>query len=148
MSKGDAETVEAYLAALPEERREVVERVRQTILANLPEGYEEAMSWGMISYQIPLERYPDTYNGKPLAYINLAAQKRHYALYLMSVYQDEALAAELKAGFEAADKPLDMGKSCLRFRKLEDVPLDVIADVVASVPPDDFIARYEASRTR
>jgi uncharacterized protein YdhG (YjbR/CyaY superfamily) len=147
MVKSDTTTVDAYLAELPDERREVIERVRETILANLPDGYEEAMAWGMISYQIPLARYPDTYNGKPLAYISLAAQKRHYALYLMGVYQDAALEAELKAGFAAAGKSLDMGKSCLRFRKLEDVPLDIIAKVVASVSPDAFIARYEASRT-
>lgn len=148
MVKSKAETVDAYLAELPDERREVIQQVREIILSNLPEGYEETMAWGMITYQIPLARYPDTYNGKPLAYISLAAQKRHYALYLTCVYQDEALEAELKAGFEAAGKPLDMGKSCLRFRKLEDVPLNVIANIVASVPPDDFIASYEASRKR
>jgi uncharacterized protein YdhG (YjbR/CyaY superfamily) len=148
MVKRDAETVEAYLEELPEERRKVIAQVRETILEHLPEGYEESMSWGMISYEIPLERYPDTYNGKPLAYITLAAQKRHYALYLMGVYQDEGLASQLRAGFEAAGKSLDMGKSCLRFRKLEDVPLDVIGDVVASVPPETFIERYEASRRK
>ena len=109
MVKSDAETVDAYLAELPDDRRKVVEQVRETILANLPEGYEEAMGWGMISYQIPLARYPDTYNGKPLAYINLAAQKRHYALYLMGVYQDEALAVALKAGFAVAGKRAGYG---------------------------------------
>jgi len=146
MVKSQAATVEAYLAELPPERRAIVEAVREVVLANLPDGYRETMNWGMITYEIPLARYPDTYNGKPLMYAAIAAQKHHISLYLMGAYQDSEQETELKAGFANAGKKLDMGKSCVRFRKLEDLPLDVIGRVVASTSPDAFIAAYEARR--
>lgn len=148
MGKSTIATAEAYLSGLPEERREVVAVVRQLILTNLPEGYQETVNWGMISYAIPLERYPKTYNKQPLSYIALASHKSYISLYLMSVYGDPQQEAWLTEAFAQAGKKLDMGKSCLHFRKLEDLPLDVIADVVASTPPDQYIARYEASRKR
>lgn len=148
MARSDATTVEEYLNELPEARRQIVSAVRELVLRNLPEGYQETMNWGMISYEIPLERYPDTYNGQPLSYISLAAQKNHVALYLMNVYQDAELERWLKAEYEKAGKKLDMGKSCLRFRRLDDLPLEVIAQVVASTSPPEFIARYEASRRK
>lgn len=148
MGKSTIATAEAYLSGLPEERREVVAVVRQLILTNLPEGYQETVNWGMISYAIPLERYPKTYNKQPLSYIALASHKSYISLYLMSVYGDPQQEAWLAEAFAQAGKKLDMGKSCLHFRKLEDLPLDVIADVVASTPPDQYIARYEASRKR
>src|SRR5436305_7075307 len=88
MVQSKAATVEEYLSELPEERRKVVAAVRQVILDHLPAGYREAVCWGMIGYGIPLERYPTTYNGQPLGYVSLAAQKNHYALYLMCVYGD------------------------------------------------------------
>lgn len=146
--KSGATTVEAYLEELPEERRQVVSTVRGAILESLPNGYVESMNWGMISYEIPLEDYPTTYNGKPLSYAALAAQKRHYALYLMNVYQDPRLEKKLVDGFEEAGKKLDMGKSCVRFRKLEDLPLDVIREIIASTKPSELIARYEKSRKK
>lgn len=148
MAQSKAGTVEEYLEELPEERRAVVAAVRDAILENLPEGYEETMRWGMISYEIPLSRYPETYNDQPLGYVGLAAQKRHYALYLMSCYQDSESEALLRRGFEEAGKKLDMGKSCVRFKRLEDLPLEAIGRVVASTPPDGMIATYEASRRR
>jgi uncharacterized protein YdhG (YjbR/CyaY superfamily) len=146
MVKSEAETVEGYLAALPEDKRDVVEKVRAVILKHLPEGYVETINWGMISYEIPLETYPDTYNGKPLSYAALAVQKRHFSLYLNGVYQNPDLEAELRQGFEEAGKKLDMGKSCVRFKGLDAVPLEVIGDVIASTPPHAYIAQYEASR--
>ena len=100
----------------------------------------------MITYCVPLERYPHTYNEKPLGVAALAAQKNYYALYLNSVYQDERLATRLRDACAKAGKKLDMGKSCIRFRKLDDLPLDAIGDIVASVPVDDFIAQYERAR--
>jgi hypothetical protein len=148
MVKSDAKTVEAYLNGLSEDRRGVVSKVRNAILESLPDGYVESMNWGMISYEIPLEVYPDTYNGEPLSYAMLAAQKNHYALYLMNVYQDPELDGQLRVGFEQAGKKLDMGKSCVRFRKLEELPLDVIRAVIASTEPADFIAKYEKSRKK
>ena len=148
MATSTAATVEAYLAGLPEERRAVVAAVRDVVRRHLPEGYQETMNWGMISYEIPLERYPTTYNGQPLAYAALAAQKHHYALYLLGAYADPAQAARLAAAFAAAGKKLDLGKSCLRFRRLDDLPLDAIGEAIASTPPEALIARYEAARRR
>jgi hypothetical protein len=146
--KSNAPTVQKYLDELPEDRRAIVEAVREMVLHNLPEGYRESMRWGMISYEIPLERYPKTYNGQPLAYIALASQKNNCALYLTNVYQDPEQEARLREGFKKAGKKLDMGKSCLRFKKLDDLPMNVLAEVVASTPPDALIKRHEAARGR
>ncbi|HEX3159400.1 MAG TPA: DUF1801 domain-containing protein [Gemmatimonadaceae bacterium] len=146
MASSRAATVTDYLEELPAERRAVVSRVRDVVLAHLPAGYQETMNWGMICYEIPLERYPVTYNRQPLAYAAIAAQKHHYSLYLMSVDQVGPLATSLKVEFEKAGKELDMGKSCVRFRTIDDLPLDVIGRVIASTTPEAYIAHYEASR--
>jgi hypothetical protein len=122
--------------------------VRDVVLQHLPEGYREAMNWGMISYEVPLERYPSTYNKQPLGYAALAAQKHYYALYLMGAYADPAQAARLQEAFDRAGKKMDMGKSCLRFRSLDDLPLDAIGEVIASTLPEALIARYEAGRRK
>lgn len=148
MVSSSASTVKEYLQELAPERREVISRVRQVILDNLPEGYQETMNWGMISYEIPLERYPVTYNKKPLSYIGLAAQKHNNSLYLMGVYQDPEQEALLVDGFQQAGKRLDMGKSCVRFRRLDDLPLDVIAEIVSAISVEQYIERYERSRKK
>lgn len=145
MARSAARTVDAYLAELPEKRRAVVAAVRDLVLRHLPDGYEETMNWGMISYEIPLSRYPDTYNGQPLAVAALAAQKNYYSLYLTCAHGDEE---RLREGFARAGKTLDMGKSCVRFRALEDLALEPVAQVLAAIPPEAFIARYERARTR
>jgi hypothetical protein len=141
-----AATVAAYLASLPKERRAAIEAVRKLVRRHLPRGYRETLAWGGITYEVPRKRYPDTYNGKPLAYVCLAAQKSYCALYLMGVYQVPAQAAKLRAAFEAAGKKADMGKSCLRFRAPDDLPLETIAELVASTSVDAFIAQYESSQ--
>ena len=87
--RSDAQTVEAYLAELPDDRRAAISAVREVILENLPDGYEESMNWGMIAYEVPLSTYPDTYNGQPLSYAALASQKNHMAVYLSGIYMDE-----------------------------------------------------------
>jgi uncharacterized protein YdhG (YjbR/CyaY superfamily) len=148
MASSDATTVEQYLDELPPERRAVISKVRDMIREYLPDGFEEGMNWGMISYEIPLQTYPDTYNGKPLSYIALAAQKHYYALYLQNVYQQPELMAELEQGYKNAGKKMDMGKSCLRFRKLDDLPLEVVAKIVAASSVDDMIAGYEEHHPR
>ena len=148
MATSRAATVAEYLAELPEERRAVMAAVRDLVLRHLPAGYEETMNWGMISYEIPLARYPATYNKQPLSYAALAAQKNHFALYLNAVYQSEERAAALADAFARAGKRLDMGKSCLRFRRLDELALDAVAESIASTPPDAFIAGYERSRRR
>lgn len=113
MAKSAAATVAEYLQELPAERRAVIEQVRQVILDNLPPGYQERMNWGMISYEVPLERYPKTYNKQPLNYAALAAQKNNYTLYLMCAYNGSMQEGWLQEQFAAAGKKLDMGKSCL-----------------------------------
>jgi Domain of unknown function (DU1801) len=148
MVRSAALTVQEYLNSLPAERRAVVSAVRDVVVRHLPAGYQEAMNWGMISYEIPLSVYPRTHNGQPLSYAALAAQKRHYALYLMGVYGDPMLEKHLREGFARAGKKLDMGKSCVRFRRLDDLPLQVIGEVIAAMSPGAFIARYEESRRR
>jgi hypothetical protein len=148
MVQSAAQTVKGYLDELPKERRAVIAKVRDMIRRNLPAGYEEAMGYGMITYSIPLSRYPETYNGQPLLYVALAAQKNNYAVYLTGSYGDPTRAAKLKAGFKAAGKKLDAGKSCIRFKKLEDLPLDVIGEAIADIPADELIARYEKSRKK
>jgi uncharacterized protein YdhG (YjbR/CyaY superfamily) len=144
--RSDAYSVTEYIAELPEDRRRAIREVRGTILANLPAGYEEAMNWGMITYQVPLERYPDTYNGKPLMYAGLASQKRHVAVYLTAVYSDDEAREEFVEAYRASGKKLDMGKSCVRFSKLENLPLDLIGKVIGSYPVDDYVRLYEAGR--
>jgi hypothetical protein len=148
MATSTAPMVEEYLATLPDERRAVVATVRDAVLRNMPAGYKETVQSGMICYVVPLERYPNTYNKQPLPYLSLAAQKNHYALYLNCVYMDPQQADWLRNQFAQAGKKFDMGKSCLRFRKLEDLPLGAIEQLVASTPPDAFIATYEAARQR
>jgi hypothetical protein len=148
MPKALPATVEAYLDQLPEDRRAALSAVRAVILKNLPKGYEEAMNWGAISYQIPLERYPDTYNGQPLCYAGLASQKNHMAVYLMCAYGSNAIAMWLREEFRKAGKKLDMGKACIRFKKLDDLPLNVIGKAVKKVSPKAYIEYYETSRRR
>ena len=148
MVQSAAATVADYLAELPAERREVIAEVRKVIRRNLPKGYRETMNWGMITYEVPLERYPNTYNGQPLCYAGLAAQKNHFALYLMTVYGGKKLEQELRDAFKQAGKKLDMGKSCVRFKSVDQLPLDAIGRIIAAVPPDKYIAAYEESRRR
>jgi len=141
-----ATTVEDYLAELPDERREVMTTVLDAVRRNVPPGYTEAMAWGMITWSVPLERYPDTYNGQPLGYVSLASQKRHYALYLLGTYMDPVKEQEFRSRWEATGRRLDMGKSCLRFKKLEDLDLDLIAEVIRGAPVEDFLETYERQR--
>ena len=148
MVKSAARTVEEYLATLPEDRREAIGTVRKVVLKNLPKGFEETMLSGMIAYVIPLSRFPKTYNKQPLMYAALAAQKNYNTLYLMRPYGDPKQLKELQAGFAAAGKKLDMGKSCIHFQKPEDLPLDVIADSVKSTTPEKWIEIYEQSRKK
>lgn len=145
--QSNASTVAQYLSELSPERRVAVEAVRQTILENLPAGYEEVMNWGMIAYQVPLETYPDTYNGKPLMYAALASQKNHMAIYLTGIYMDDEVRRRFEAAYRATGKRYDVGKSCVRFRKLDDLPLELIGESIASLGVQEFIARVETARS-
>ena len=144
MSK--ATTVPDYLAELPEERRRTISAVRAVVRKNLPKGYQESIGYGMICYTVPLSTCPDTYNGQPLCYAALAAQKNYCALYLMNVYGDAPTAKAFRDGFKKAGKKLDMGKSCVRFKTADDLPLDVIGRTIAATPMKAFIEMFERPR--
>ena len=143
--RSEATTVEEYLAELAADRREAIEAVREVILENLPDGYVETMNWGMIAYEVPLEVYPGTYNRQPLAFAALASQKNHMAVYLTGIYISDEAREEFEAAYRATGKRFDVGKSCVRFRKLGDLPLDLIGETVASLPVDRLIERVEAA---
>lgn len=147
MVSSKASTVADYLAELPADRRAEIERVRNVVNDALPDGYVEGMAYGMIVWFIPLERYPDTYNKQPLGYAALAAQKNSNSLYLSCYYSKERT-EKFKAGFAAAGKKIDMGKSCVRFKRADDLALDVVAAEIALFTPDEFIQAHEEARAR
>jgi len=143
-----ATTVERYLAELPADRRETIQAVRKVILKNIDRTkVEEVMQYGMIGYVIPHRIYPKGYHvtpEQPLSYICLASQKNYLTLYMMSIYEGTEVATAFRGAWAKSGKELDMGKSCIRFKKADDLPLDVIADTIRKTPVDAFIARYEA----
>ncbi|MHC4171019.1 MAG: iron chaperone [Planctomycetota bacterium] len=144
----EARTVDEYLAVLPADRREDISKVRDVILANLPQGYAEVMNWGMITYQVPLDVYPDTYNGKPLMYAALASQKNYMALYIMSIYMSAESREQFEAAYKATGKRFDAGKSCIRFKKVDDLPLELIAESIAALEVEDFVDRAKKIRSQ
>jgi hypothetical protein len=144
--RSDATTVEGYLAELPDDRRAAIATVRDVVLAHLPDGFDEVVQYGMLSYVVPLDRYPKTYNGEPLAIASLANQKRYMALYLIGVYGDEASQAWLRERWAETGLRLDMGKSCLRFRSLADLDLGIVGEAIGRTSVDEFIAQYERAR--
>ena len=146
--KSTAETIEQYIAELPEDRKDPIREVRETILNSLPEGYEEVMNWGMTTYQVPLSIYPDTYNGKPLMYAALASQKNHMAVYLTGIYMNEDRRKTFEKEYLATGKRYDAGKSCIRFRKLDDLPLDLISNSIASMSVNKFLQEIEIVRRK
>lgn len=146
MVRSKAATIAEYLDELAPDRREQIETVRDVVLKNLPEGYAESMNWGMITWEIPLERYPKTYNKQPLMYAALASQKNYISLYLMCVYAHDGKMGEFERRFKESGKKLNMGKSCVRFKSADDLPMDLIAETIASTTVDDYIESYEAAR--
>ena len=137
-------SVDEYIAGHPLWSAQL-EDLREIVAAS---GLEEEMNWGMITYQVPLERYPDTYNKKPLMYAGLASQKNHMAVYLSGVYSDDGDRSEFETAYKATGKRFDMGKSCVRFRRLDDLPLDVLGDAIAGVSVDEMIERTERAHTK
>ena len=146
MAQSEAQTPEEYLAQLPPGRREALAEVRAAILRHLPEGYEEMMLFGMISYVVPLTTFANTYNKKPLMYAALASQRNYMSLYLMCVYGDSGSDLWSRERYRATGKKLDMGKSCVRFKSLHDLPMDLIAETIARTPLKSYLEQYEASR--
>jgi hypothetical protein len=142
-----ATTVDQYLASLPEDRRAAISAVRNVILENLDEGYEEGMQYGMIGYYVPHKVFPAGYHcdpKQPLPFASLASQKSHMAVYLMCVYGQPEHEKWFREAWAKTGKKLDMGKSCVRFKKLEDVALDVIGEAIRRAPAKAYIAHYES----
>lgn len=146
MVQRQATSVDDYLRQVPDDRRDVIVRVLELVRHNIPPGYEETIAFGMIGWVIPIERYPHTYNGQPLGVVSLAAQKHHNALYLTGPYADPELAGRIHRAYRAAGKRLDMGKSCVRFKRWDQLEPDVLADVIQAVSPERFIELYESAR--
>jgi uncharacterized protein YdhG (YjbR/CyaY superfamily) len=139
--------IDDYLESLAPERREVASTVVAAIRAAIPDGYVESMTWGMPTWEVPLEVSGTTYNGKPLAYVSFAAQKRHYSVYLMALYADSAQEAAFRADWSApSGRALDMGKSCVRFARLDDADLPLLGAVIAATSVEAFLSHYGASR--
>ena len=146
-----ARTVDEYLDELAADRRAAIQAVRQVILKNLGEGYEEGMQYGMIGYYVPHGIYPAGYHcdpKQPLPFASLASQKNHMAVYLMCLYGGADQEAWFRQEWAKTGKKLDMGKSCIRFKKLEDLPLELIGKSIARVPVKTFIARYESAAAK
>ena len=139
-------TVDEYVKSLPVDRRSAIGEVRKLILANLPKGYAERMQGSMIGYVVPHEIYPAGYHcdpRQPLQYAALASQKSHMAIHMMVLYGDTEFEKWLREAWQASGKKLDMGKSCIRFKKLDDLPLEVVAQAVARVPVEAYVSRVE-----
>ncbi len=143
MFKTTATTVTEYLNSLPPDRKKALTEVRRVVKKNLPKGYVEVINWGMITYEIPLKTYPYSYNKKPLMFLGLANQKNYMALYLMCVYGNKGVDQWFKDEWKKTGKKLDMGKGCLRFKKLDDLPLEIIGKLVKKVPMKAYITNYE-----
>jgi hypothetical protein len=135
-----------YINVLPTERRAMLRCLRREIRKNLPPGYVERFDGRMISYEIPLKRYPKTYNGRPLCVAALAAQKSFVTVYLMAVYGDRRLEEWFRETYAASGKILHMGKSCVHFGKAEDIPLGVIGEAIRRVPVKHYIQMYESAK--
>ncbi len=148
MARSDAQSVEEYLKLLPEDRREDIGAVRDAILENLPSGYEETFQHGMLAYVVPLAAYPVTYNKLPLLYAALASQKNYMSVYLMNIYGSQENEGWFVDRYKASGKKLDMGKSCVRFKTLESLPVDLIGEAIARTSMAEFIRIYEVSRQR
>ena len=142
-----ASTPDQYLSQLPEERKEVIGRLRQTILDNIPEGFEECMNYGMLGYVVPHSRYPDGYHCDPklpLPFLNLASQKNHIGFYHMGIYSDPELLDWFQDAYkQQVPTKLDMGKSCIRFKNPKNIPFDLLGELVSKITVDQWIDTYE-----
>ncbi len=143
----DAKTPDEYIAKLPEDRKEAVSKLRKTIQDNLPEGFEECISYKMIGYVVPHSLYPDGYHCNPklpLPFINIASQKNFVALYHSGIYADRSLLDWFVGEYPKHVKTkLDMGKSCVRFKKVENIPYELIAELCQKMTPQAWIDLYE-----
>ncbi|WP_419869999.1 DUF1801 domain-containing protein [Chryseobacterium sp. CT-SW4] len=142
-----AESIEDYISKIPEERHEAFRKLFTTINENLPEGFTGNVSYGMVGWAVPLETYPNGYHcspGSPLPFINIASQKNFIALYHMGMYAKPELLEWFVSEYPKHSKrKLDMGKSCVRFKKMDDIPFELLAEVSKKMTPEDWIKCYE-----
>lgn len=143
----EATTAQEYLAGLDDERRAELEPVYRLVSEAMPDGYTETVAYGMITWSVPLATFPDTYNGQPLSYVGLAAQKRHNALYLMGLYSGSEETEDFRRRWTEDGRRLDLGKSCLRFRDPADLRTDLLAETVAATPPARLIELHQQARS-
>ncbi len=141
-------TVEEWLASVPAERKDAINAVRDAINEHLPLGYEETVDWGMLAWVVPLSTLSNTHNGHPLMLAALGAHRKLMTVYLMSVYEDSEIRREFETAYKKTGKKLDMGGCCVHFRKLDDLPLDVVGNTIARVAVDPYVERYESSRPK
>lgn len=147
MVTSTAKSVAQYLAGLEPERARALSQLRARVKSALPKGYVEAMQYGMINFIIPLERFPQTYNGQPLSVLALASQKQYMSIYLLGLYGSPKLRAWFERAYAASGKRLNMGKSCLRFKRLDDLAIDVVAEAAGKITVDELIAMHDAAHT-
>jgi uncharacterized protein YdhG (YjbR/CyaY superfamily) len=142
-----AENVETYLSELPEDRKLPMQKLRKAILDNLPEGFSETMSYGMIGYVVPHSIYPDGYHCTPklpLPFINIASQKNNISIYHMGIYANKDIYDWFCEEYAKVSKAkLDIGKSCIRFKKLEQIPYELLGKLVSKMSVEEYIAYYE-----
>ena len=141
-------TVNQWLASVPAERKDAINAVRDAVNEHLPRGYEETVDWGMLAWVVPLTTLPDTHNGRPLLVAALGAHRKLMTVYLMSVYDDPKLRKEFQTAYKKTGKKLNMGGCCVHFKKLDDLPLDVVGNIIARVAVDQYVERYENARTK
>ena len=148
----DVHTVKEYIAALPEDRIFAIEKLRNVILTNLPDGFEEQISYGMISYVVPLSRFPKGYHvrkNEPLPFLAIASQKNHIALYHLGLYSDSAIEKWFVKEYALrVPTKLDMGKSCIRFKNPAHIPYELIAELCQKITVEKHIYNYEQSVKR
>ena len=141
-------TVNQWLASVPAERKDAINAVRDAVNEHLPQGYEETVDWGMLAWVVPLATLPNTHHGHRLMLAALGAHTKLMTIYLMSVYGDPKLRREFETAYKKTGKKLDMGGCCVHFKKLDDLPLDVVGNTIARVAVDQYVERYENARTK
>ena len=141
-------TVKQWLASVPDERKAAIKAVRAAVNQRLPAGYKETVAWGMLAWVVPLATLPNTHNGEPLTLAALGAHTKVMTIYLMTVYGDPKVRSAFTAAYKKTGKKLDMGGCCVHFKRLEDLPLDVVGDTIASVAVDQYVERYQAARSK
>ena len=148
VTKRPALTVSQWLASVPAGRKDAIKAVRDVVNEHLSQGYEETVDWGMLAWVVPLATLPTTHNGHPLMLAALGAHTKRMTVYLMSVYGDPKIKKEFVTAYKKTGKRLDMGGSCVHFKTLDDLPLDVVGTTIARVTVDEYVARYQQSRTK